>query len=584
MSFYNELKRRNVIRVAAGYIVLAWLVVQVVETIFPAFGFGDEAIRLVVVGFAIGSIPVVVLAWVLEWTPGGIRKDEGAVSSGPANVAMAKRWDRIVMVILAIAVTYFIVENYLERPIDVEPTVAVIPFVGAGLDTELAFLSTSVPEGVHRSLARVPELVVSTWATASELSDDGLDAREIAEKLKAPSVLEGTLQATGANVRFDVRLTETKSGRAIWRESYEGTIADVFSIQDQITVGVLTGLHVRSTGLIPRVQRTNPETYRLTQQAWTIVNRESGPGNFGTLAREILEDALALDPHYIPALNALSYAAFNQTRDGTISKADGEAIYAYIQERVLASDPDDGVANVWLAWELFWEQKEPAHANQHLQIALRTGLNHQETLRMMAGFARRTGHVEAAVRFGERALAVDPTCENCMWQHSENLFYAGRFEEAIREKKRLQGIVRGGYYNHAVMLLKRGEPQEALEVVAEPARREQSPGILAMAYHVLGDEEGFTKAMAILEKLEGDHPHSTLAEVYTFTGDTDLAFESLEQSIEQGEQLQYNLFLPQWDGLRNDPRWTNLRERLDMADQQISALDFSPILRDVPRF
>ena len=69
MSLYNELKRRNVLRVAVGYVVVAWLVVQVVETIFPAYGFGDEAIRFVVMAFAIGFIPAVVIAWAFEWTP-----------------------------------------------------------------------------------------------------------------------------------------------------------------------------------------------------------------------------------------------------------------------------------------------------------------------------------------------------------------------------------------------------------------------------------------------------------------------------------------------------------------------------------
>lgn len=106
MSLIAELKRRNVIRVAVGYIVAAWLVVQVVETIFPAFGFGDEAVRFVVIAFAVGFVPIVVLAWVFEWTPEGLKKDEGVELQGPAVAAAAKRWDRIVMVILAAAVAF----------------------------------------------------------------------------------------------------------------------------------------------------------------------------------------------------------------------------------------------------------------------------------------------------------------------------------------------------------------------------------------------------------------------------------------------------------------------------------------------
>ena len=125
MSLFNELKRRNVIRVAVGYVVMAWLVVQVVETIFPAFGFGDEAVRFVVIAFSVGFIPVVVVAWVFEWTPDGLKKDEGAERQGPRVAAAARRWDRIVMVVLAIAVAYFIVEKIMINR-DAEPTIAAL--------------------------------------------------------------------------------------------------------------------------------------------------------------------------------------------------------------------------------------------------------------------------------------------------------------------------------------------------------------------------------------------------------------------------------------------------------------------------
>ncbi|MDJ0812733.1 MAG: hypothetical protein QNJ23_03335 [Woeseiaceae bacterium] len=582
MSLFDELKRRNVIRVAAGYIVLAWLVVQVVETIFPAFGFGDEAVRFVVVGFAVGFIPVVVLAWVFEWTPQGIRVDEGDVEPGAANLAMAKRWDRIVMIILAVAVAFFMVENYLDRPVDVEPAVAVIPFEGAGLDPDLAFLQAGVPGGVHGSLARVPELVVSAWSTAKSLSADGLSAQEIAKKLKAPSVLEGTVRAAGEVFRIEVRLTDTKSGRAIWQETYEGVIADVFAIQDEITANVLAGLQVRRADSLPKVQRTNPETYRLTQQAWTINTRESGPGNHGSVARGLLEDALALDPDYIPAINALAYAAFNQARNGKIPRAEADAIWADAKERVLAIDPNDGVANIWLAWGLFWEQREIAHANQHLQIALRTGLNDLEALRMMAGFARRTGNAEAALLFGDRALAVDPMCENCQWQQTENLFYAGRFDEAIRAKERLQKIISGGYNNHAIMLLRGGDADGALEVIAGSDAPDQYLHIKAIAYHLQGDSEGFDDAVTRLSQTEKDHTEFYVAVVYAMTGDAERAFEVLWRVAEHYDRMQYEVFLPQFDSLRDDPRWTELRERLDISEQQVATLDFSPILESAP--
>ncbi len=90
MSFFNELKRRNVLRVATAYIVVAWLVIQVVETIFPAFGFGDAAIRLVVIIFAIGFLPALIAAWVFEFTPQGLMRDSDVVRDGTSTPGNAK--------------------------------------------------------------------------------------------------------------------------------------------------------------------------------------------------------------------------------------------------------------------------------------------------------------------------------------------------------------------------------------------------------------------------------------------------------------------------------------------------------------
>lgn len=103
MSLFAELKRRNVLRVAAAYVAVAWLVIQVVETIFPAFGFGDAAIRGVVIFLAIGFIPAVLSAWAFELTPDGLLRDSEVDRSSPTIKAMGKRLDRLVIVARAFA-------------------------------------------------------------------------------------------------------------------------------------------------------------------------------------------------------------------------------------------------------------------------------------------------------------------------------------------------------------------------------------------------------------------------------------------------------------------------------------------------
>jgi FimV-like protein len=129
------------------------------------------------------------------------------------------------------------------------------------------------------------------------------------------------------------------------------------------------------------------------------------------------------------------------------------------------------------------------------------------------------------------------------------------------------------------MLLRLGEPEAALDLIAGAGG---APEIWyahrAMAHHALGETGNFERSIASLVETE---QWSDLAQVYVFIGDADSAFEALDRAIEhgQGRQLKHNLFLPQWDNIRDDPRWATVRERLGMSEEQVSILDFSPVLQ-----
>ena len=113
MSFFDELKRRNVYRAGAAYVVVSWLIIQVVETIFPAFGFGDTAIRTIIIILSIGFIPVLVSAWAFELTPSGLKRDSEIDRSSPAIRQMGKRLDRLIMISLALGLGYFAVDKFV---------------------------------------------------------------------------------------------------------------------------------------------------------------------------------------------------------------------------------------------------------------------------------------------------------------------------------------------------------------------------------------------------------------------------------------------------------------------------------------
>ena len=113
MSLFSELKRRNVLRAGAAYIVTAWLLIQVAETVFPLFGFGDAPARIIVIVLLIGFIPAMVLSWAFELTPQGWQQEQHVDHSQPVVARAAKRLDRIIMVVLAIGIAYFAVDKFI---------------------------------------------------------------------------------------------------------------------------------------------------------------------------------------------------------------------------------------------------------------------------------------------------------------------------------------------------------------------------------------------------------------------------------------------------------------------------------------
>jgi hypothetical protein len=116
MSLISELKRRNVLRVGAAYVVTAWLVIQVVETIFPIYGLSDAAIRYVITGLAVGLIPTVILAWAFELTPEGLKRDSQAEHDGSASRSAARGLDRAIIAVLAIGIAYFAFDKFMISP------------------------------------------------------------------------------------------------------------------------------------------------------------------------------------------------------------------------------------------------------------------------------------------------------------------------------------------------------------------------------------------------------------------------------------------------------------------------------------
>ena len=258
LSFYQELKRRNVFRVGAAYLVMAWLLIQVTETIFPLFGFDDSPARIVVVILAIGFIPSLIFSWVFELTPEGLQKDDEVNHAGFSVLDINKKLDRAIVVVLALALSYFAFDKFVLAPqreaaqlqqqtaeLDVarqagraealvesygDRSIAVLPFAGMSPEGDQAYFSDGISEELLNALSGVDELRVISRSSSFALRDDDLSVPEVADRLNVTYVLEGSVRKAGDQVRITAQLIDARSDTQLWSNTYDRKLDNIFQI------------------------------------------------------------------------------------------------------------------------------------------------------------------------------------------------------------------------------------------------------------------------------------------------------------------------------------------------------------------
>jgi TolB-like protein/cytochrome c-type biogenesis protein CcmH/NrfG len=589
MSLFDELKRRNVIRVAAGYIVVAWLAIQVAETILPFYGVPDATIRLLITVLAVLFIPVVILAWVFEWTPEGIKVDSGVEQRGPRLAAAAKRWDRVVMAILVIAVAYFVVEKVISN-VEAEPSIAVLPFVSTSADPEKAFYGAGVANEVLSLLARVPQVYVTSRTSSFAFAEQGLSIQEIADELGVDHILEGSVRQSGDRIRVTAQLIDTRTDRNLWSGTWERPTSDVFKIQDEIVADIVAQMNVTTSRPLPTSRRTDPAALALVLKAKQVYFNNYGdrpdPGTSERM-RSLLEGALEIDPEYAPAMSWLTYADFFAVMERLIDREEWGARFNVLKDRVLAIDPDDPFMLQTLAFMALNGEGDFEAAARLYERALYHGPNESEVLRLVGKFAFVIGRLDESRALLQRAIRIDPLCTSCLSDMGTAYMRLGELDKGIAVRAQLQKLNSGrGRFNYGMMQLMKGNFTAATETFEQMGGNAGTYAGLAMTFHSAGDTDRSDEMVQLLEEQFGPgfQDPGVLAEVEAWRGNNDRAFQWLEHYFAEPELLLgdntgnfggvANLVgRPTFRGLNNDPRWKSFRERAGVPPERFAALD-----------
>ncbi|MFO7696095.1 MAG: tetratricopeptide repeat protein [Anaerolineae bacterium] len=596
MTFIAELKRRNVFRVGAAYVVVAWLVIQVVETIFPAFGFGDAAVRYTTIVFIIGFIPALIFAWAFELTPEGLKKESEVDRSESVTPQTGKKLDRAIMVVLALGLALFafdkfvlsesrvtsiaeqarqagrteaIVESYGEK------SIAVLAFDDMSPEGDQLYLSDGIAEELLNLLAKIPELRVISRSSAFSFKDKDIAIPEIARQLNVAHILEGSVRKAGNKIRITAQLIEARSDTHLWSETYDRELDDIFAIQDEIAGAVVAQLKITLLGEAPHVEQTNPEAYAMYLQARHLGRQGTVEGLEQSIA--LLEQALAIDPKYVAAWNGLSANYFNQALKGLRPLGEGYSLSREAAEQALAIDPEHAPAHSILGAMALTFDGDPVVAARHHQRALALDPSDANIIGNAADLLAIV-RLDRAILLNEYANARDPVNPFSHAALGDNYLEAGRWDDAIASYRAALRLSPGYLFAHAQIgtaLLMNGEVEAALEEFQqEPAEDSRAAG-MAMALYTLGRQEEHERQLLEAIELLGSAWPSEVAAIYAWIGAADEAFRWLEQAVEIRQPGLHGLgSSPLLASLHGDPRWLPLLERTGYSPAKLQAIEF----------
>jgi len=571
-----ELKRRNVLRVAAGYFVTAWLVVQVAGEVLPPFGFGYEAIRLVILAFAIGFIPVLVFTWAFEWTPQGVRRD---IDDGQDRAPATRKFDRVIMLVLALAVAFFVTEKVIDRQPPPDATIAVLPFVNMSSDSEQDFFSGGVAEDILTLLTRKSGLNVIPRSISFAYGGEA-DISTLAEELDVSYVLAGSVRTTGDKIRVTAQLTDANSNRQMWSESYDRDLTDIFDIQDDVSRLVTEELLARLIDSEQTQHRTDPATYAIYLQARHVFQSAVGDVSDKATSIRLLEQVFERDPEFVPAMTLYTLVQSYDALSGDWSDAEREEKFQLAEKYAVlsyATDPNDAVANAYHAYGLSTDGELQQAANI-FERALQLDASEREVLRLGSMFAGSIGHFEKSAELALKLIERHPLCMHCYPVATSALRAAGHFDEAEAVLRQRINLINdtGGHYWLGVVLVEQGRPLEALEIFDRNTDAEWDwLTARSFALHDLGRHNEVQEMLNRIIAGWGDEAALMIAEIFAYANDVESALTWLETAFsDDPSDFTDVVWNTHFAVLHDTAQWQKWLAEMDPSIEVLAAIEF----------
>ena len=348
----TELRRRGVLRVAASYGAIAWLLVQIGGTIADPLDLPRWAIRGLIFAAVLGFPVAVGLAWFLEFTPQGVAVDRQQPGSlRPATSGVRRYADLVIIALLLAIVGYLVARQPDIVGLHDKATVAVLPFQNLSSAADGDILALGIAESVLHQLANLRQIDVISRTSSFTFRGRSEDAREIGRQLKASYLLEGSVQSDRTRMRITTQLIDVRTGADVWSMRFDRQPSDIFAVQDEIAVQVTRALELTlDADAMERMKgqgTQNLDAYLAYLQARALLAGDRVADV--QQAIELLERAVALDPNFAAGYVGLAAAELfvgeydvTDDRQARFERALDRG--RNLVDRALSVDPENGEA------------------------------------------------------------------------------------------------------------------------------------------------------------------------------------------------------------------------------------------------
>jgi serine/threonine-protein kinase len=571
-NFFQELKRRNVYKVAAAYAVVGWLLVQIATQVFPFFEIPNWAVRLIVLAIVIGFPIALVVAWAFELTPEGLKRTEEV--DLPARTRTKRyAWVYVVIVGALLSIGLFLVGRYTApgrvttsgRP---EKSIAVLPFENLSGDPQNAYFSEGVQDEILTRLAKIAELKVISRTSTQRFKSAPEDLRQIAQQLGVANILEGSVQKANDQVRVNVQLINALTDAHLWADTYDRKLTDIFAVESEIARTVAETLRAKLTGTAEHVLASrpteNPEAHQLYLKGRFYGSKRTAKDAQKSI--EYYQQAAAIDPNYALAYAALaesywflalySYPQLNEV----VPKARQLALKALELDNSLA-EPHSILGIICNTYD-----RDFVCMEREQKLAIELNPNFSEGHRRYGLLLQNLGRFEEARIATRRALEIDPLSPVTNFQYARLLFYERKYDESEALSKKNVELDPDFWYAHwqlfYVYRMKRDYASAVDELAkVQDARGEPDAAKLIRESFAKGDWQGFLRKITEQRSRLKIYPYF-VATFFAELGEKNKAFAALNEAIETKDQHTDQMKVdPYMNPLRDDARFQEVLKK-----------------------